>query len=92
MRSTARFVSPTFYAAELDQPTGSAAKRRLQALVSSGDVVTRRMGRDRYGRTFAEVYVNRRRIEQSDIWPHMGRGVRWRGDRHHHFRKLQSTA
>jgi len=80
------------YAAELDQPTGSAAKRRLQALVSSGDVVLRPLGHDRYGRTLAEVYVNRRRIEQSDIGPRMGRGAQWRGDRHHHFRKVRPAA
>src|SRR5258705_7300030 len=61
------------YAAELNQPMGGAAKRRLQALVTSGDVVLRPLGQDRYGRTLAEVYVNGRRIEQSDVGPRMGR-------------------
>lgn len=31
-------------------------------------------GTDRYGRTLAEVYVDGRRIEQSDIGPRAGRG------------------
>ena len=74
------------YAAELNEPGGAAAKRRLQALIASGEVALRPFGQDRYGRTLAEVYVNGRRIEQSDIGPRMGRGAQWRGDRHHHFR------
>ena len=69
------------YAAELNQPTGRAAKHRLQALVASGDVVLRPLGQDRYGRILAEVYVNGRRIEQSDTGPRMGRGAQWQGDR-----------
>jgi len=82
------------YAAELNQPMGGAAKRRLQALVTSGDVVLRPLGQDRYGRTLAEVYVNGRRIEQSDVGPRMGRGAQWHGDRHHYFRtgKARSAA
>jgi len=71
------------YAAELNQAGGYAAKRRLQALVSAGEVQIRPYGTDRYGRTLAEVYVNGRRIEQSDIGPRAGRGADWRGDRHH---------
>jgi hypothetical protein len=82
------------YAAELNQPTGRAAKRRLQALVASGDIALRPLGHDRYGRTLAEAYVNGRRIEQSDIGPRMGRGAQWHGDRHHRFRirKVRSAA
>lgn len=71
------------YSAELNEPSGHAAKRRLQALVSAGDVQIRAYGTDRYGRTLAEVYVNGRRIEQGDIGPRAGRGADWRGDRHH---------
>ena len=71
------------YAAELNESGGQAAKRRLQALVSAGDVQIRAYGTDRYGRTLAEVYVNGRRIEQGDIGPRAGRGADWRGDRHH---------
>jgi Staphylococcal nuclease homologue len=70
------------YAAELNQPGGYAAKRRLQFLISSGEVVLRPHGLDRYGRTLAEVYVNGRRIEQADIGPRAGRGAWWNGDRH----------
>ena len=83
------------YAAELNQPAGRAAKRRLQAFVTSGDVLLRPLGQDRYGRTLAEVYVNGRRIDQSDIGPRMGRGAQWHGERRqHHFRirKGRSTA
>jgi hypothetical protein len=72
------------YAAELNQPGGYSAKRRLQGLISSGEVVLRPYGQDRYGRTLAEVYVNGRRIEQADIGPRAGRGAQWTGDRHHY--------
>lgn len=72
------------YAAELNEAGGYAAKRRLQALVSAGDVQIRPYGTDRYGRTLAEVYVNGRRIEQSDIGPRAGRGAGWQGERHHY--------
>ena len=74
------------YAAELNQPGGHAAKRRLQSLVSSGEVALRPLGGDRYGRTLAEVYVDGRRIEQADIGPRAGRGTQWRGPRHHLIR------
>ena len=70
------------YAAELNQAGGRAAKQRLRALVSSGEVVLRPIGTDRYGRMLAEVYVNGRRIVQSDIGPRAGRGAEWRVDRH----------
>jgi hypothetical protein len=74
------------YAAELNQAGGYAAKRRLQSLVASGEVVLRPYGQDRYGRTLAEVYVNGRRIEQVDIGPRAGRGADWHVDRHHYVR------
>jgi hypothetical protein len=70
------------YAAELNETGGIAAKRRLQALIASGDVTLRPFGHDRYGRTLAEVYVNGRRVEQADIGPRAGRGSQWRGERH----------
>jgi Staphylococcal nuclease homologue len=70
------------YAAELNQAGGRAAKRRLEALVASQEVVLHPFGIDRYGRTLAEVYVNGRRIEQSDIGPRGGRGAQWGIDRH----------
>jgi endonuclease YncB( thermonuclease family) len=71
------------YAAELNEPGGRLAKRRLQAIVASGEIALRAYGQDRYGRTLAEVYVNGRRIEQADIGPRAGRGARWQGERHH---------
>jgi len=74
------------YAAELNEPGGHAAKRRLHSLVSRGGVALRPLGRDRYGRTLAEVYVDGRRIEQADIGPRAGRGTQWHGDRHHLIR------
>src|SRR5215212_6306032 len=70
------------YAAEMNQPGGTAAKRRLQNLVSSGEVTLRPFGRDRYGRLLAEVYVSGRRIEQGDIGPRAGRGAQSHADRH----------
>jgi hypothetical protein len=69
-------------AAELNEPGGRTAKQRLRAMISSGDVALRPLGTDRYGRVLAEVYVNGRRIEQSDIGPRAGRGAQWRGERH----------
>lgn len=65
------------YAAELDQAGGRTAKRRLQAIISSGEVTLKALGTDRYGRLLCEVYVNGRRIEQTDIGPRAGRGTRW---------------
>jgi len=75
------------YAAELNQAGGPAAKRRLQALIASGEVTLRPLGQDRYGRMLAEVYVNGRRIEQADIGPRAGRGAQWHYDRHYHVRR-----
>lgn len=79
------------YAAELNEPGGHAARRRLHALVISGEVVLRPLGHDRYGRTLAEVYVNGRRIEQADIGPRAGRGPQWHGDRHYHFARIRKA-
>lgn len=56
-------------AAELTQAGGAAAKRRLQALVRNRVVTLKPLGQDRYGRLLAEVYVDGRRIEQTDIGP-----------------------
>jgi endonuclease YncB( thermonuclease family) len=70
------------YAPELGQRGGGMAKRRLQALIASGTVTLRVHGHDRYGRALAEVYVNGRRIEQSDIGPRGGAGSHWGAERH----------
>ena len=70
------------YAAELNEPGGRIARQRMRALIASGEVALRAFGTDRYGRLLAEVYVNGRRIEQSDIGPRAGRGAGWGHDRH----------
>jgi Staphylococcal nuclease homologue len=70
------------YAAELNEKGGRLARQRLRAIIASGEVVLRPLGTDRYGRILAEVYVNGRRIEQSDIGPRAGRGAGWGGERH----------
>ena len=77
------------YAAELNQPGGSVAKRRLHSLVQGREVVLRSYGHDRYGRMLADVYVNGRRIEQADIGPRAGRGSTFHADRHHYIRSVQ---
>jgi hypothetical protein len=78
------------YAAEMNQPGGSAAKKKLQALVQSREVGLLTHGHDRYGRILAEVYVDGRRIEQADIGPRAGRGSTWGGDRHVYVRTVQA--
>ena len=62
------------YAAELKEPGGQEAKKKLAALIKDKDVVLVPRGTDKYGRTLAEVYVDGRRIEQADIGPRAGRG------------------
>jgi nuclease-like protein len=78
------------YAAELSQPGGSGAKRRLQALVQGRDITLRPHGHDRYGRLLAEAFVDGRRIEQGDVGPRAGRGSTWGSDRHQYIRFSQS--
>jgi len=78
------------YAAELNQPEGSAAKRKLQALVQNREVALRTHGHDRYGRLLAEAFVDGRRIEQADIGPRSGRGSTWGSDRHQYIRFVQT--
>lgn len=64
------------YAAELGEPGGVAAKRRLRSMISRGQVTIKPLGSDRYGRVLAEVFVNGRRIEQKDIGLRSGIGSR----------------
>lgn len=77
------------YAPEMNEAGGAAAKRRLHALVSARQVTVVPHGKDRYGRTLAEVYVDGRRIEQADVGPRGGRGSGWRFDRHHAVKASQ---
>jgi Staphylococcal nuclease homologue len=78
------------YAAEMNQTGGSAAKKKLQALVQNREVALRTHGKDRYGRVLAEVFVDGRRIEQADIGPRGGRGSTWGSDRHVYVRFVHS--
>jgi endonuclease YncB( thermonuclease family) len=82
------------YAPEMNQPGGSAAKRKLQTLVQNREVALRTHGKDRYGRWLAEAFVDGRRIEQADIGPRAGRGSTYGGDRHVYVRIVtqKSTA
>ena len=78
------------YAAEMNQPGGSAAKKKLQAMVQNRDVGFVTHGHDRYGRILAEVYVDGHRIEQADIGPRAGRGSTYTSDRHVYVRTVQA--
>jgi endonuclease YncB( thermonuclease family) len=64
------------YAPELREPGGQEAKARLQQRIDSGSLRVERHGRDKYGRTLGRVYVDGRRINQSDIGAKAGRGSR----------------
>jgi len=78
------------YAAEMNQPGGAGAKKKLQALVQNRELGLVTHGHDRYGRILAEVYVGGRRIEQADIGPRAGRGSGWGSDRHVYVRTVQA--
>ena len=54
------------YAPELAEPGGAEARARLQRRLEEGEIRLDRRGRDRYGT----------RIEQRDIGPRGGRGIR----------------
>ena len=64
------------HAPELHEPGGAAARARLAALIASGEVRLVRHGRDRWGRTRADVWVGGRRITQADIGQRGGLGLR----------------
>jgi hypothetical protein len=78
------------YAPEMNQPGGSAAKKKLQARVQNREVALRTHGKDRYGRLLAEVFVDGRRVEQADVGPRGGRGSTWGSERHVYVRFVQS--
>jgi micrococcal nuclease len=63
------------YAAERGEPGAEAARRALQRRLDSGEVRIRRHGRDAYGRTLGDVYVNGRKVRQADIGPRAGHGA-----------------
>jgi endonuclease YncB( thermonuclease family) len=64
------------YAAELNEPGGREARANLRRLIRSGELRIVRRGKDRYGRTLADLYVNGHKIVQEDIGPRAGRGTR----------------
>ena len=66
------------YAADLNEPGGREARANLRRLIRSGELRIVRRGKDRYGRTLADLYVNGHKIVQEDIGPRAGRGTRSR--------------
>jgi len=56
-------------APELKEPGGQQARQRLQRRLEFGEIVIERRGRDKYGRTLGRLYVNGKRITQSDVSP-----------------------
>ena len=63
------------YAAERGTPNAEKQRQALQAKLDQGKVHIKRWGRDRYGRILADVYVDGKKIVQSDIGPRSGRGA-----------------
>ena len=63
------------HAVERGELGALAQRRALQRQLDSGDVRIRRRGKDDYGRTLGDVYVNGRKVTQSDIGPRGGRGA-----------------
>lgn len=64
------------HAPELREPGGVEARDRLARLVAGAEVRLVRHGRDRWGRTRADVWVGGRRITQADIGQRGGLGLR----------------
>lgn len=64
------------HAAERGEAGAEAQRRALQRQLDSGEVKIRRRGKDDYGRTLGDVYVNDRKVRQSDVGPRSGRGAR----------------
>jgi micrococcal nuclease len=69
------------YAPERHETGGAAAKRSLQRRLDSGQVYVHRYGKDHYGRTVGDVYVNGRRVTQSDVGSRGGRGSQTNSNR-----------
>lgn len=63
------------HAAERGTPGAEAARRALQRQLDAGEIRVRRRGKDGYGRTLGDVYVNGRRITQADVGPRGGQGA-----------------
>lgn len=63
------------YATEKNEPGGGQARENLQRKLDSGEIKVMRHGKDKYGRTIGDIYVNDRKMTQSDIGPKAGRGT-----------------
>ena len=63
------------YAAERGMPGAEAERRALQRQLDAGEIRVRRRGKDSYGRTLGDVYVNGRKITQADVGPRGGKGT-----------------
>jgi endonuclease YncB( thermonuclease family) len=64
------------YTAEMNEAGGAQARRNLRSRVDGRDIQLKRYGQDRYGRTLADIYVDGRKLEQADIGPRAGNGVK----------------
>jgi endonuclease YncB( thermonuclease family) len=51
----------------LHEPGGEQARQRLERRIQSGELVLRRKGRDKWGRTLARAYLNGNRITDLDL-------------------------
>jgi len=80
------------YAAERNEPGGAAAKARLSGLIRSGQVNIKRVGKDKYGRTIANVSVNGRPVSQPDFGPRAGHGAEYKPWRAPQARGLPSQS
>ena len=63
------------YAAEKYDAGGAQARANLQRQLDSGQIRIERKGKDKYGRTLGDIYVDGRKIGQSDVGTKGGRGL-----------------
>jgi len=63
------------YCAEMSESGGWSAYHNLQTMVNSGKLHIERIGRDIYGRTLANIFVDGLQIEQRHLGPKAGRGI-----------------
>jgi endonuclease YncB( thermonuclease family) len=63
------------YAPELGEPGGQLAREKLRQRLEAGAIEIRRHGRDRYGRTLGDVYVDGVRVIQRGVGRLGGRGL-----------------
>jgi endonuclease YncB( thermonuclease family) len=66
-----RVLIEGLHAPDLKAAGGEAARSRLQWRIRMGEVIIKRGGQDKFGRTLGRLYVNGNRITQADV--HRGR-------------------